>query len=87
MQQAGVAVFVSRVRVFAGGADSGQFSKENSPPPQKTRHKHGANGSQGHVELGKENVNQISALVLNKPNYKIRLILIKTMSDYCYANK
>lgn len=35
MQQAGVAVFVSRVRVFAGGADSGQFSKENSPPPKR----------------------------------------------------
>lgn len=57
------------------------------PPTPKTRHKHGANGSHGHVELGKENVNQISALVLNKPNYKIGLILIKTMSDYCYANK
>lgn len=46
--------------VFAGCADSGQFSKENSP--LKTRHKHGANGSQGHVELGKENDNQISGI-------------------------
>lgn len=61
MQQAGVAVFVSCVRVFAGCANSGQFSKENSSHPKDQAYC--ANGSRGDVVLGKENVNQISALV------------------------